>query len=94
MQALGIQPIHTPWRPLRTNGVPWIIRAQRTDRREPKVVTTGVVDLPQRVSFTPGDTTEELSFGVAAAQGPRDTMEDEAVVFPEGKCGFLYASEI
>jgi len=68
-----------------------MIRAQRTDRREPKVVTTGVVDLPPSVSFTPGDITEEFSFGVAAAQGPRNSMEDEAVVFPDGKCGFLYA---
>lgn len=71
---------------------PHVIRAQRTDApRTPKLRTTGVVSVPERLPFTPGPSSDALSFGLAASQGPRDTMEDEAVVFPEGKCGFLYA---
>ena len=64
------------------------IQASREPIPLPKLVTTGVVQLPDAGSLA----SEELPFGVAATQGPRPTMEDEAVVFPEGKCGFLYAS--
>lgn len=36
---------------------------------------------------------EEFEYGISAAQGLRETMEDEAVVFESGKCGYMYASE-
>jgi len=54
-----------------------------------RVYTTGIVDLPERVDLESKQ--ETFNFGVAASQGTRDTMEDEAVVFPDGKCGFMYA---
>eukprot|EP00210_Caulerpa_lentillifera_P005250 g5017.t1 len=61
---------------------------QNAPRR--RVYTTGIVDLPERVDMDlKGE--EPLRFGVAASQGLRETMEDEAVVFPDGKCGFMYA---
>ncbi|CAD7697979.1 unnamed protein product [Ostreobium quekettii] len=53
------------------------------------VVTTGIVEVTREQAA--GGVGPGLDFGVAAAQGPRGTMEDEAVVFPNGKCGFMYA---
>lgn len=35
---------------------------------------------------------EPLRHGVAARQGPREEMEDEAVVMDESMCGFMYAA--
>lgn len=61
---------------------------QNAPRR--RVYTTGIVDLPERVDLESKEL-ESFNFGVAASQGPRETMEDEAVVFPDGKCGFMYA---
>lgn len=33
-----------------------------------------------------------IRYGIAAEQGPRDTMEDVTEVIEKGKCGFLFAS--
>lgn len=40
------------------------------------------------------DTTirNDIRYGSAMAQGPRDTMEDIVSIVPNGHCGFLYAS--
>mmetsp|Transcript_15246 Transcript_15246/g.46030 ORF Transcript_15246/g.46030 Transcript_15246/m.46030 type:complete len:410 (+) Transcript_15246:141-1370(+) len=38
------------------------------------------------------DENPEFSYGQAALQGPRDTMEDFTSVIPDGRCGFLIAS--
>lgn len=32
-----------------------------------------------------------LSYGSAAQQGPRDSMEDYVAIVPKGRCGYLYA---
>ena len=38
-----------------------------------------------------GDSYGTLQYGLAALQGPRESMEDYATVVPRGRCGFLYA---
>ena len=97
MKALRASPV-VLWGgdPSRSRERRQICKSQSTSasKDNSKFVTTGVVKLPEGLSVTPSSLGEELPFGVAAAQGGRGTMEDEAVVFPEGKCGFLYASNI
>lgn len=60
---------------------------------EKSVVTTGIVEVHGGLPRVWGHAGEELEFGVAAVQGLRETMEDEAIVFPQGKYGFMYASK-
>ena len=40
-----------------------------------------------------GDSVGTLQYGLAALQGPRESMEDYATVVPRGRCGFLYAGK-
>lgn len=54
------------------------------------MVTTGIVEVRRRAEMLE-QPAEKFDFGVAALQGPRETMEDEAVVFESGKCGYMYA---
>ncbi len=41
-----------------------------------------------------GDSYGTLQYGLAALQGPRESMEDYATVVPRGRCGFLYAGKL
>lgn len=55
-------------------------------------VSSGIVKVSSRRKRIRQFPADEFDFGVSAAQGPRETMEDEAVVFETGKCGYMYAS--
>ncbi|GMH45465.1 hypothetical protein BSKO_13422 [Bryopsis sp. KO-2023] len=54
------------------------------------VVTTGTVEVNRKAEVFDFPA-EEFDFGISALQGKRDSMEDEAVVFETGKCGYMYA---
>ena len=71
-------------------------RSRRSARLKPVPPAAAAADLE-----TANDTDWEtkygqspLEFGIAALQGPRDTMEDCVSVIPQGRCGFLVACEV
>ena len=66
-------------------------RSRRSARWKP--VPAAAADL-ETASDTDWETKyggEPLEFGLAALQGPRETMEDFISVIPQGRCGFLVA---
>ncbi len=71
-------------------------RSRRSARLKPVPPAAAAADLE-----TANDTDWEtkygqapLEFGIAALQGPRETMEDFVSVIPQGRCGFLVACEV
>lgn len=76
----------------RGNGQGLTPAEKRANTRE-GVASAGVVKVSSKKRRFKDFPAEEFDFGVSAAQGPRETMEDEAVVFETGKCGYMYASK-